>query len=154
MKWIRHALPLVTSIHRWLYTRSRGRFGGAFHGLRFLMLEHMGRKSGQLRRTPLLYVPDRGRFVLAASNAGQDHHPAWWLNLEAKPEAVVQVGGERCAVSAYRAAGEEQERLWALLIENYSGFAGYRAGTRRDIPIVVLRPTQMVEAAGMDSKKD
>ena len=142
MSWMRHALPFMTPIHRWVYTRSGGRIGGTLGSLRFLMLEHTGRKSGELRRTPILYVPDAGRFVLAASNAGQDQHPAWWLNLEAKPEAVVRVGRERIAVNARRASGEEKERLWALLIDQFPGFAGYREETQRDIPIVVLEPSE------------
>ncbi len=138
MNFARLMLPVITPLHRFVFRATRGRIGS--HGLRsrFLILEHTGRRTGQLRRTPLLYVADGDRLVVAASNAGRDRHPAWWLNLEARPEVVVDLGAERVAVKAHRATGAEAERLWILLTDSYRFFAGYRTGTQREIPVVVF----------------
>lgn len=141
MQWIRHILPFITATHRLLFRFTRGGLGGGVFGWHFLQLEHVGRKSGQLRKTPLLYIEDGDRFVVVASNAGQDRHPAWWLNLQTTPEALVTANGESAHVVARRATTEEAARLWVRLEESYRWFGEYRAGTERDIPIVVLEPT-------------
>ena len=105
-----------------------------------LLLETVGRKSGLARTIPLLYVPDGERFIVVASNAGDDRPPAWWLNLRARPEAAVQAGRERHRVRARRAEGEEEAALWKKLEASYPPYAGYRTRTSRDIPVVVLEP--------------
>ena len=140
MTWIRHVLPLITAVHRWLYVHTRGWIGGSAIGFRFLLLEHIGRKTGIRRLTPILYVEDGDRFVLAASNAGQPRHPAWWLNLEARPESTVRVGRRTLAVKARLASDAELPRYWALLTESYRWFDQYRDVAGREIPVVVLEP--------------
>lgn len=105
-----------------------------------LLLTTTGRKSGLERTAPLLYVPDGERFVVVASNAGAERPPAWWLNLEARPEARVRVGTGVHAVHARRASPEEAERLWRLLEASYASYAAYRTGTSREIPVVLLEP--------------
>ena len=125
-----------------MYQRSGGRIGGRLPGRkRFLLLTTVGRRTGQRRTQPLLYVPDRGRFIVVGSNAGDDRPPAWWLNLEAQPAADVQVDRERHRVRARRAQGEELAALWAELDRSYSYYADYRRRTAREIPIVVLEPS-------------
>lgn len=141
MTFMRHWLWLITPLHRFIYRASRGWLGGRSMGFRFLLLEHVGRKSGLQRTTPILYVEDEGRFILAASNAGQDRHPAWWLNLQAHPEVHVQAGRRRVAVKARRASVEEETRLWPILGASWRWFDDYKAGTDREIPVVILEPT-------------
>ena len=148
MQWIRHFLPVLTPAHRALLRLSRGRLGGRGLGFRFLLLDHVGRRSGAQRSTPLLYVEHEGRYLVVASNAGQDHHPAWWLNLQARPEASVQIGGGRIAVRARRAGPEESTRLWPVVIGAFRQFDSYRQGTERDIPLVVLEPELSRDDAG------
>lgn len=138
MRWIRYLLPLITRTHRVLHRVSRGRLGDHVLGFHFLILEHVGRKSGLRRETPLLYVETQGRLVVAASNAGQDRHPAWWLNLRANPHAAVQIGRKRYPVRARRASGSEEGELWRVLEESWRWFGEYRAGTEREIPVIVL----------------
>lgn len=140
MKWIRHVLWFITPVHRAVFRYTGGRIGSRLPGLHFLLLIHRGRKSGLERDTPLLYVPDGERFLVLASNAGQDHDPAWWLNLRANPEATVRVGRRVVPVVARRAEGEEAERLWPQLVAAFPAFENYRKGTDREIPIVVLEP--------------
>ncbi len=135
---IRWLLALISAVHRFVYRATNGRLGSRMAGVDMLLLTTIGRKSGQERETPLLYVPDGDRFVVVASNAGDQRNPAWWLNLEAKPEARIQVGPERFAVRARRADPAETERLWPVLDAAYGSYPDYRKRANRDIPIVLL----------------
>jgi deazaflavin-dependent oxidoreductase (nitroreductase family) len=137
---IRWLLALITVVHRFLYRISNGRIGARTGGMDVLLLETVGRKTGQLRSTPLLYVRDGANWVVVASNAGDDRHPAWWLNLQSRPDARIQVGDQRHPIRARRSSGEEDERLWPRLVAAYRWYDAYRERTQRDIPIVVLEP--------------
>jgi deazaflavin-dependent oxidoreductase (nitroreductase family) len=137
---IRWLLALITSLHRFLYRVSGGRVGSRLGHSDMLLLTTRGRKSGRERTVPLLYVADGERFVVVASNAGDERAPAWWLNLQASPAARVQVGSDTHAVSARRASPEETGRLWPLLEASYHSYASYRTRTRREIPVVLLEP--------------
>ena len=83
-------------------------------------------------------MEDGERWVVAASNAGDERPPAWWLNLTARPEARIQVGREHVDVVARRASESDSERLWPLLMASYAAFDRYRTGTAREIPLVLL----------------
>jgi len=104
-----------------------------------LLLITTGRKTGKQRSTPLLYLEDGGGYAIAASNGGTSGHPAWWLNLEADPEAKVEIGGKKIRVRAEKAMGEERRRLWERLAGMYPAYEGYQRRTDRKIPIVHLR---------------
>ena len=81
-------------------------------------------------------------YVVVASKAGADHHPAWYHNLRAHPDAVtIEVGGRRIGVHPRDAEGAEREELWRLVNDNYNGYQVYqqRAG-QRIIPVVLLEP--------------
>jgi deazaflavin-dependent oxidoreductase (nitroreductase family) len=139
---IRWLLALITALHRWLYRATRGAIG---HRLpivdwRSLLLTHVGRKSGRSYTIPLLYIADGERFVVVGSNAGDAKPPAWWRNLEAQPDARVQVGAREHAVRARLAQGEERARLWAALVANFRDYTRYERTTRgaRELPVVVL----------------
>jgi deazaflavin-dependent oxidoreductase (nitroreductase family) len=135
---IRWLIALITALHRFVYRASGGWVGGWLPGQRFLLLTTTGRKTGQERTMPLLYVPDGERFVVVGSNGGDDRPPAWWLNLQKQPAAQVQVGRRRHRVSARRASGAELDALWKRLEASYSYYADYRRRTSREIPVVVL----------------
>ena len=137
---IRWLLRLITNVHRLVLRASGGRLGATIGGMRILLLENRGRRSGVLRQTPLLFVEDQNRFVVVASNAGDDRDPAWWLNLKAHPEAAVEFSGRRTAVKAREATPDERERLWPMLDDAYKYYAAYRRRAQREIPIVVLDP--------------
>lgn len=141
---IRWLIRLISIVHRWIYRVSGGRIGPRVPGgQQMLLLTTTGRKSGQPRTTPLLFVPDGERLIVFASNGGDDRDPAWWLNLEAWPEAVVQVGAERFPARARRAAGPEGEALFAKLAASHGPFRDYRTRTSREIPIVVLERSSL-----------
>jgi deazaflavin-dependent oxidoreductase (nitroreductase family) len=103
-----------------------------------LLLDHVGAKSGTLRTSPLLYIPDGEDLVLVASKGGFPKHPAWFHNLRANPETYAQVGAERRRVRARVATPSERERLWGLAVAVWPGYEDYRARTEREIPLVVL----------------
>lgn len=127
-------------LHAPLYRASRGRIGGRFRGIPLLLLTTTGRKSGKPRTWPLLYFRNRGRYVLIGSNWGQDHHPAWLLNLRANPAATIQIRGKTLNVTAHEATGDERERLWQGAVRAYAGYARYQQRTNRKIAVVVLEP--------------
>jgi F420H(2)-dependent quinone reductase len=129
-----------TSLHNQLYRWTGGKIGGKAGALPMLLLTTTGRRSGQPRTTPLGYLPDGDRMVLVASFGGDDRHPQWYLNLQAHPDATVQVGPETKRVRATTATPDEKAVLWPRVVALYSGYAGYQEKTSRDIPLVILSP--------------
>jgi F420H(2)-dependent quinone reductase len=128
-----------TASHVALYRMSGGRIGKTMGGVPILLLDHVGRKSGQQRTLPLMYAPDGDDLVLIASFGGAPKHPAWFLNLSANPETTVQVGGERRQVRAIEMPeGEERERLWKIAAAAYPAYDTYQRRTERRIPVVKL----------------
>jgi deazaflavin-dependent oxidoreductase (nitroreductase family) len=125
-----------------VYRRSGGRLWNTVKGAPVLLLDHVGRKSGQARTAPLLYMQDGDRLVIVASRGGSEATPAWWLNLKASPTTTVQVGRERRTVTARQASTEEKAELWPRLVQMYSDYAVYARRTSRDIPVVILTPSQ------------
>lgn len=132
----------VGRIHRAIYRASGGRVGARLAGLDMLLLTTTGRKSGEPRTQPLACFADGDDWVVVASNAGQDRHPAWFLNLQASPEARIRIGREERAVRAHVAEGAERERLWPWLQERNPAYARYERRTERQIPVVILRPVR------------
>jgi deazaflavin-dependent oxidoreductase (nitroreductase family) len=129
------------AIDRRLLPLTRGRLKVAM-GQPILLLHTLGAKSGQARTTPLLYTPLGDAFVIVASKAGAAHHPAWYHNLRAHPDAVgVELAGRRVPVRPRVVEGAEREELWHRVNENYNGYETYqgRAGDRI-IPVVLLEP--------------
>jgi deazaflavin-dependent oxidoreductase (nitroreductase family) len=135
---IRWLLALITHLHRFVYLKSGGWLGGRSPGKRFLLLWNTGRKTGEQRITPLLYVEDGARWIVVASNAGDARPPAWWFNLEAKPHTRIQIGREVVDIRAQRADAQQSERLWPLLESAYGQFLDYRETAGREIPVVIL----------------
>jgi deazaflavin-dependent oxidoreductase (nitroreductase family) len=127
-------------VDRVLLPLSRGRLSTGV-GQNVLLLETVGAKSGQVRKTPLVYLKDGERVVLIGSKAGAPRHPAWVHNLRANPHVKVLAPGRSGNYVAHEAEGEERARLWADAVDYYAGYATYqeRAGERR-IPVVVLEP--------------
>ncbi len=106
-----------------------------------LLLHARGAKSGQPRVTPLVCTPHGDAYVVVASKAGADRHPAWYHNVVADPDVEIDVDGRRRRVRAREAQGAERDELWALVNDNYDGYTAYqeRAG-QRTIPVIVLEP--------------
>jgi F420H(2)-dependent quinone reductase len=107
---------------------------------RVLALTTTGRKSGRPRTTALGYLREGEGFAVVASNSGLDRPPAWWMNLQANPEAEVNAAGERVRVRGRDANPEEREQLWPRFLDQFPGFDGYERFTARKIPVVLLEP--------------
>jgi deazaflavin-dependent oxidoreductase (nitroreductase family) len=118
--------------------RSRGRLGNRFLGAEVLVLRSIGRRSGELRESPMFYLPHGGGFAVVASNAASRRPPAWWLNLQAHPDADAMVAGEWHAVRARRATEEEVAELWPRFVAMYRGYDHYQSIAQREMPTVVL----------------
>jgi deazaflavin-dependent oxidoreductase (nitroreductase family) len=85
-----------------------------------------------------MYLEDGPALAVVASNLGSDRPPAWWLNLQARPEAHVRLGPEVRRVRAREATADERAALWPRFVELYSDYAVYERSTDRPIPIVLL----------------
>jgi F420H(2)-dependent quinone reductase len=129
--------------HTFLYRRTGGRLGHRLPKLpnRFLLLDHVGAKSGTLRTSPLQYIPDGEDVAVIASKGGFPKNPAWFYNLKAHPDTTAQIGSERRAVHARVVTDpEERKRIWAKALRMYRPYEDYEARAGREIPIVVLEP--------------
>jgi deazaflavin-dependent oxidoreductase (nitroreductase family) len=123
-----------------LYRVSRGRLGGKVGNGPVLLLTTTGRRSGQPRTAPVLYLADGGRFVVINTNAGNAKTTAWSLNLRTHPKAEIEVGGKRTKVQARMAQGEERDELWRRHMQQYSGWDYYESKLDREIGVFVLEP--------------
>jgi len=120
------------------FRANRGKSGGPMEGRPLLLLTTTGAKSGQLRTTPMMYIPDGDRLLVIASNAGAPVHPDWYRNLVAYPEVTVEVGNEIFEAITIVTEGPERQRLWTRVVELYPFFADHQAKVTRQIPVIVL----------------
>lgn len=119
---------------------SKGRFNSTGTN-QVVVLTHTGRKSGLVRTTPLVYFTDSDDVVLIASKGGAPENPIWYLNLTANPQVQLHVGPDGGPYTARTATGAERDRLWALAVTLYPGYAGYALrAPDREIPVVVCTP--------------
>jgi deazaflavin-dependent oxidoreductase (nitroreductase family) len=105
-----------------------------------ILLTTTGRKTGQRRTWPLTGLRVDGGWAVAASNGGHDHHPAWYLNLEADAQATVQDGRRTVAVRARITEGDERDALFRRFCEYLPNYSAYAEATDRVIPVVLLEP--------------
>lgn len=128
--------------HTQRYLASGGQDGHEWSpGVPTLLLTTTGRKSGVKRRTALIYGRDGDRYLVVASKGGAATHPAWYLNLESKPDVEVQVLDDTFHATVSIASGAERARLWALMRAIWPAYDEYQTKTDREIPVVVLTRT-------------
>jgi deazaflavin-dependent oxidoreductase (nitroreductase family) len=120
------------------FRANSGKVGGQFEGSPVLLLTTTGAKSGQLRTTPVVYLPDGERMIIFASKGGAPTNPAWYHNLLAKPAITVEVGTDKLDATAVVTSGEEREQLFNRQAELHPQFADYAKKTTRQIPVVAL----------------
>lgn len=129
--------------HRGLYAATGGRLGlqAATAGRQGMMrLRTIGRRSGVERATMLGYFEDGPDLVTMAMNGWADAEPAWWLNLQAHPDAAVDLPGGSRDVHAHAADPDERPRLWARWAEYDRGLDAYAARRTRETAVVILSP--------------
>jgi len=139
--WFVHA---AWRAHRALYRLSGGRFlwnASNKRGWGSLRLTTVGRKSGQERSVIIGYLEDGPNLIALAMNGWDEGRPAWWLNLDAHPDAVIRLADKQPRpVHARLSVGEERERLWQRWVAvdpRIDAFAGQRSTTT---PVIVLEP--------------
>lgn len=120
-----------------VYRATGGHLMGKVNRAPVLLLTTTGRRSGQKRTAPVVYLEDDGRLSVINTNAGNVRVPAWSLNLDANPEAEVEVGRRRLAVRARAAEGEERAVLWRRHNRQYAGFDEYMEDLPDDRPVTV-----------------
>jgi len=123
-----------------LYRLSGGRIGGKVGRAPVLLLTTTGRKSGQQRTAPVVYLAEGESVVVINTNAGNARVPAWSLNLKANPQAEVECGRRRYRVRARVAEGDERADLWRRHNEQYAGFDDYQQQLTREASVIVLEP--------------
>ena len=135
-------LKAMNAVHRALLTISFGRLGWRVGGMPVLELTTTGRKSRQPRTVMLTSPVQQGdAIVIVASRGGDDHHPAWFLNLRDHPDVEVAFAGKpKQPMRARVATSEERAALWPQVTADYKGYAGYQTKTDREIPLVLLEP--------------
>lgn len=120
------------------YRETGGQVGHDWQGTTTLILTTKGRKSGEERSTPLIYQPTDDGYAIVASKGGDDHPPAWFLNLQDEPEVDVQVKDDRFRARARVASPDEKPDLWKTMVATWPAYEEYQQKTAREIPIVVL----------------
>lgn len=134
IKWMSRA-------QTWLFKTSGGKLGNKFlRGTEVGILTTVGRKSGQPRDSPLLFLQEGGRIVLVASQGGRATDPMWYLNLKANPQVTFRTSKGRHELVARDATDAERDEYWPKLDAMYADFANYRSYTDRKIPVVICDP--------------
>jgi deazaflavin-dependent oxidoreductase (nitroreductase family) len=141
-RWIVRTIWLA---HRAVYRITGGRFGlrtSTESRWGMLRLRTIGRKTGHERIAIVGFIEDGGNVIVPAMNGWADPEPAWWLNLQAHPDATIELPDGPRQVTARAAIGDERARLWAnFLALNSSAFNDASAALRsRETSLVVLEP--------------
>ena len=120
------------------FCANNGKVVGYFENMNLLLLHTTGAKSGQPRLNPTAYIKDDDHLVIAASKAGADNHPDWYINLRANSDVVVEVGIDKFAGRADITTEPERTLLYTKLKSIYPGFADYEQKTDRVIPVITI----------------
>ena len=125
-----------------LYEATGGAEGGTLQDKPVVILTTQGRRSGKLRKTPLMRVEHNGTYAVVASMGGAPKHPVWYLNVTASPAVTLQDGPNVYDMASREVQGEEKARWWARAVEAWPAYAEYQTKTHRQIPVIVLEPTR------------
>lgn len=120
------------------YEATSGQTGYKWNDTQILILRTTGRKSGELRKAPLIFGQDGADYLIVASKGGAPEHPGWYKNISAQPDIEIQVKGDVIPVRARTASAEEKKRLWPTMVKEWPLYDKYQQSTDRDIPLVIL----------------
>jgi deazaflavin-dependent oxidoreductase (nitroreductase family) len=137
------------AIHRAIYRISGGRRGlrppSETYGT--LVIHTIGRRSGEKRTAILGYFEDGPNLFTLAMNGWGEPEPAWWLNLQAHPDATIDLPEGTREITARSATGEERARLWAEMARHEPNLEGYAARRSRETAVVVFEPRSAQDPA-------
>ncbi|MGD0379163.1 MAG: nitroreductase family deazaflavin-dependent oxidoreductase [Acidimicrobiales bacterium] len=123
-----------------LYEATEGKEGDTLEGKPVIILTTRGRRTGAVRKTPLMRVEHDGRYVVVASMGGAPQHPVWYLNLVADPRVTLQDGAQVTELRARTATPEERAEWWPRAAAAWPPYDDYQKNTDREIPVVILEP--------------
>jgi deazaflavin-dependent oxidoreductase (nitroreductase family) len=140
-------LRLIGRLNVPAYRLSGGRIGNKVGDGPVLLLTTTGRKSGEARTAPILYLAHGEAMILIDTNGGNEKLPGWSYNLKAEPQAEVEIGRRKLAVTARVATGAERDELWRAAVAQYAGFDDYVEWLDRTPSVWVLEPAVAEEGA-------
>ena len=120
------------------FRNSRANAAESFSGRPMLLLTINGRKTGQARTNPLMYLPDGDRWIVFATKGGAPENPDWYRNLVVNPIVTLEIGTESFEAEATVVNGEERDLLYARQSQLFPMFAEYETKTTRKIPVIAL----------------
>ncbi len=121
-----------------LYEKSGGTKGSTLNGRPVIIVTHRGRKTGAIRKTPLMRVVDGNSYVLVASMGGAPKHPVWYHNLKAEPNVEIRDETEVYSMRVREVVDpDEKQRLWGIAVEAYPPYQEYQDKTDRVIPVFI-----------------
>jgi deazaflavin-dependent oxidoreductase (nitroreductase family) len=107
-----------------------------------LLLTTIGRKSGEPRHVPLLYVDDGDGYLIIGSKGGNSDHPIWFLNLQSNPDCEIRVGAPPVSARARVLDDDEYDRAWTKVTDRHETYKKYQTRTARQIPVIRLEPVR------------
>ena len=134
-------IKLFMAINAFLIRTTRGRIGAQLGTQTILILNTIGRKSGQLRSIPIAYFFYEGKYLVVESNWGKDNHADWYFNLKSQPQVSIEVRGKTIQVHARFAEGEEYDRFWEYVTKRHAPYLEYQKMTTRKLPIAIFEPS-------------
>jgi len=124
--------------HVELYEGSEGMEGATLRGLPVIIVTNRGRKSGAIRKTPLMRVAHGDSYILVASQGGAPKHPSWYHNLKADPNVEIRDGTNVYAMKVREVEDlDERRKFWDIAVSAYSPYEEYQQKTERLIPVFV-----------------
>jgi len=132
-EWVREQVDL--------YEQSDGEKGYDIRGYPCVIVTHVGRRSGAIRKSPLIRVVHGGKYVLVASMGGAPADPQWAHNLRAEPDIAVRDKAEVLDVTAREVTdADEHAAVWQVCVDTFPDYADYQGKTARTIPVFVCEP--------------
>jgi len=111
-------------------------------GLPVIIVTNTGRRTGAVRKTPLMRAVDGKNYILVASRGGAPNHPVWYYNLKAEPNVEIRDGAEVHSMRVReRSDAAEKQRLWDIAVAAYPPYQEYQDKTDRQIPVFIAEPT-------------
>ena len=121
---------------------SGGTEGTELNGMPVVVLTSVGRKSGKLRKSPLMRVENEGKYAAVASLGGAPKNPVWYYNVVANPHVELRDGPVVKDMIAREVTGDEKAEWWERAVAAYPPYADYQNNTDRQIPVFVLEPAE------------
>ena len=132
-EWVRNQVEL--------YESSGGTEGTLLNGMAVIIVTNKGRKTGAIRKTPLMRVADGDNYVLVASRGGAPTHPVWYYNLQADPNVEIRDGVDVHSMKVREVEDSaERQRLWDIAVEAFPPYQEYQGKTDRSIPVFIAEP--------------